>query len=189
MDVGLIILIVTLVAFAAMITFMLATGFKNQWPAGERVESTYKGHKLTLITGPETKTDSLPWDKVASHFVRAMWATSAAFEEVKEGDPKKLAEGAVLVLSEEEYEDRAGPFLQSSVSFQVTVPRRIGHGPLLVVMRASLVEHAVKTGEPIIHEFIHGIGGDYYHKDETWWNEFTTAPDSVQARAQSLYRD
>lgn len=187
METGLIILIVTIVAFAAMVVFMLATGFNNQWPDGARFVVTRAGTKLTLIVDPAVDPGDLTWMDVARDFSRAQWATSLAAQAAKKADEKALQEIAVLLMEDAEYEARTHPAIKNSGAHQVWVGRRIGHGPILVVMRRKLVDHARKTGEPIIHELIHAAGGDRNHQDASWWTEFHIAPDSVQANARDRY--
>lgn len=188
METGLIILIVTGLAFAAMVTFMLATGFRNQWPRGRRFEAAQGAHKLTLIVS-EQAADTFSQDpqKVAQSYAKALWSTAMAFKVRKQGDPQKLAEAAVLIQHDGEFETMAPMGLQGAAAYQMYVRRRIGHGPILIVMRASLVTHSLARGEPIIHELIHAVGGDYHHKDESWWSEHSQAPESVQAYARERY--
>lgn len=187
MEIGLIILIAALVVFAAMAAFMLATGFRNQWPEGPRFTSEYQGHKLTLIVDPKVPSGS-DWGAAARVFAKALWAVAQADKERGDGKPGDLKEGAVHLLDDAEYESHAGTTLRSSNAYKVNVRRRIGHGPHLVVMRSKLLEYALKSGEPVIHEFVHAAGGDYHHKDEQWWSEFTPSPGSVQAFARDYFK-
>lgn len=189
--VGIIIAVVAVVALVAMLVWLFATGFNNRWPKGERFEAKRGIHKLTLIVSDgakgERSFDRAWYQQAVEHYARALWATATGWQVVKKGNPKDLAEAAVHLLSDEEYEAQVHPLLKTSVAYQVTVLRRVGHGPILVVMRANLAEHATKRGEPVIHELIHALGGDRSHEDETMWSEHASNTESLQAYARDRF--
>lgn len=202
MNIGLIILIVAIIAFVIMGAILIGTGFKNQWPDGDRTEIKGKRATVNLIIGSdearremnsshEKSMLSLPEDKTKAKRIYAMVvALKLAWKEVFNTEKtKELDEVAVLLLSDEEYENYVHPTQISTNAVLLTVNRRIGHGPHLVVMRAKLMWHCLETGEPVIHELLHTIGGDYYHKDKKYWSEFSEEKDSLQFQAREKYKD
>lgn len=196
MDIGLIILIAAIVVFVAMAVFVLATGFKNQWPEGAKfvVHKSVqgKGHEVTVIANAaairEVESGMTPIARIGAAAYRAVVATDQAWQKVIGKPPSKnLDEVGVWLLSNAEF-DALTPTASANNAMQLYVKRRIGHGPILVVMRAKLMGHAFNTGEPIIHELLHAMGGDYHHTDTKVWDETGDKEDGVQSEAQRLYK-
>jgi len=186
---GLIITISASLALIFMFGVLFAIGFRPQWPDGARFVEKRGPYTLTLIVTDDARreTKETAFAPVAAMYGKALWATAQGWHIQKGGSTDDLSEAAVLLLSDAEYESRE-PTLKDSNAHQTWVPKRIGHGPILVVMRASLTTHAVHTGEPVIHELIHALGGSRDHKDITMWSEFGSAGPKVSVQEYARVR-
>ena len=59
----------------------------------------------------------------------------------------------------------------------------------MAVVRGSLLSHMERTGQPLIHEYLHALGlyHDRKHEDLTVWERRDDVV-QVEEKAESLYR-
>jgi hypothetical protein len=178
--IGIAIAIVAAVALATGLIWLFGFGRRNEWPEGESFRTNHGRHLATVVWSPAARplygSQKLA---VALAVAHAAASVAAAWKEVKGTTEAqgRLAEVGLWVLADEEFEVMARktqPHLdpKNVSAWLVHVPRRLGSGPPMAVMRFSLVEHALKTGQPLIHEFLHDVGllHDRGHTDPTVWS-------------------
>ena len=192
---GLIILIVSVTALVAMIVWLLATGFRNRWPEGTRVEAEYKGHKVTMIIAPRwAPGPGISFEGRALALAKAVWASAEAWRRATDSEARDVSEVAVYIADRATFDALLPTAGSIGAAFLGRVPRRLGQGPPLISIRAELAEHLFATGEPMLHEMMHALTDQYAavgdgatHQNPVLWTEHADNPGSVQARARALY--
>lgn len=190
--IGLVISVVATLALAGGFVWLFVFGRRNEWPAGLRIEQVVGGHNATVIWHPGSGGSSL----VAASVARAALATANAWSELKGTDEavKTLGHVAVWLLPDAEFDREAAsvnPYRDPKhvAAYLVHVRRRLGQGPPMAVVRASLQDRMQKSGQPCIHEFLHAVGDLYYdgaHRDATVWAK-SDAVEQVEERAEAIY--
>jgi hypothetical protein len=187
--IGLAITTAAALALLVGIGWLLIFGTRNEWPDGTRVSATFRGHSAEVVWARGANVAGADVLAVA----KAAWAVSRAWRIVRgENRFGDLELVGAWILPDDAFEieaakSHADP--SAAQAYLVHVRRRLGQGPPLIVMRASLVAHLVETGQPAIHELLHampGLYGDRLHVTADVWEK----PGAVTAEgsASSYYR-
>lgn len=186
--IGLAITIAAALALLVGFGWLLIFGRRDEWPAGKRVTVTFRGHVADVVWAQGV---SVADASVA--VAKAAWAVGRGWKTIRDENRfGELQRVAAWILPDDAFEVEAAKSHADPTSTQaylVHVPRRLGQGPPLIVMRASLVTHLIKTGQPAIHELLHampGLYGDRLHTTADVWEarDFGT----VEGSAAALYR-
>lgn len=176
--IGLIITIVAVVALLIGFGWLFIFGTRNEWPEGERKVGRAGGFTSHVIWSPAMSGRRVPL--LARATAEAARATTQAWREHHGSDPPdSLHVVAAYVLTDEEFEDRIAKSMpwaspEKMQSYLTHTRRRLGHGPPMAVMRGSLQDHLMRTGQPAIHEYLHALGGliyDRVHENAETWAE------------------
>lgn len=191
--IGLTITIIAVIALVAGLVWLFVWGSRPEWPDAEaRSEVSINGIGVVVLWG----RGSTPGSSFALRFLLPVHAVQAVQSLRKAWTqsgrpPYKFGTFGVYVLNKYDFEasitwgddpSKVQAYLSSAV-------QRLGDPPPMVVLRSSLVQHAIDTGQPIIHELLHDIGGLRYdrgHKDPLVW-DMPGHEDSIEALAQQHY--
>ncbi len=187
--IGLAITIAAVLALLVGIGWLLIFGRRDEWPEGKRVRAEFRGHVAEVV-----------WARGASvtgsanlAVVKAAWSVTRAWRIVRgENRFKDVERVAAWILPDAAFELEAAKSHADPTATQaylVHVRRRLGQGPPLIVMRASLVAHLVETGQPAIHELLHampGLYGDRLHQTADVWE--TSGSVTAEGSASAFYR-
>lgn len=177
------------VAFLAGLIWLFATGRTPKWPEGEaKAQADLDGFTAVVIWGRGVA----PAPLLAIRAVKAAAALRDAWAEL-ERPPYKMQTFGVHVLADADFEAThpVGPkHGATSQAYLGSASQRLGDPPPMVVMRASLADHAMATGQPIIHELLHDIGAlryDREHETEGVWDMPGVPGVSVEKLASAVY--
>lgn len=191
MTVKIAILAIVLAVFAGLAIWFFGFGRRLLWPNGERLKrKTPGGVEVIVIIGPGMD-QVLPANGVKSKLADACRnAIDSCFVVWNKYRPRDRAEEsidqfAVEFVTDEQMDARARGFWGSKPDGMPTkkingylwsVRRSIwGSGVPLAVIRGSLFQLAIDRGEPIIHEVVHALLGEFSkqgvdrsHSSEAW---------------------
>lgn len=188
--IGLVITIVAVAALLAGLVWLFATGTKPKWPEGAwRTETDLYDYHVVVVGAPSTPMRQTLGVRAA----RAAFALHKAWEKAPAIKPAKLKSFGVHVLMDDAFEKTVNWGEDPKVvrAYLANAQQRLGDPPPLIVMRASLVEHTIQTGQPVIHELIHGAGSglmmDRSHATRSVWDMPGHPEDNVEAVAEGLF--
>lgn len=190
-------LAITIAAVAALLVgvgWLLIFGRRDEWPEGRRDTIMFRGHQADVVWSAGPVHVDVDVDITASLAIaRAAWAVFNAWRDVR-GESRfgDLERVAAWILPDGDFEREAAMSHADPKGIQaylVHVRRRLGQGPPLIVMRASLVAHLAETGQPAIHELFHAMPGlyrDRAHATVDVWERH--GDETAERRAAMLYR-
>jgi hypothetical protein len=193
-----IILTVTLLAFAFGLAWFLISSFTVKFPEGKRL--TYAVNKR--IVHIVVSEPILGLDTVATACARAVGASCVAWSELsKMGRVKKrtLDEAVVWIAPLIHIEATAKMMGFKILNGYIAKAQSGGFNfkelPMAVIspLVTGGTGQLLMTGEPVIHEMMHALNGDYaadandHSNMNVWAENNTTGEPSVQGRARMLY--
>lgn len=205
--VGLVILIATLVVFAAVAVWFIWAARNWAWPRGNRVKGEYRGVRCTLVFTDEGREDMGLDEKAAQHLAtdcaRASWCAREAWGDVgvdPTHDPKRLNHVVVRFLTEHEFfgpDSIPNEGERAPAETLLKVGKRVGGDYLpMPTIRTKFRELVQETGEPVIHALCHQLVWDakndgiklydYMHADGRVWVA-AGGEGTVQGVARKMY--
>ena len=178
--IGIIIAIVTGLAFVAMMTWLIARGFHVDYPKGDRRDITDLGLTVTTIVSPGLLKPS-ELDDLAERCHEAVVAAICAWSEKPGHDTERvrresLAEldgfccwfvpGATFEVAWQSYK----PMVKGSNAVLTQLHKPIGGGPPLALIRSDCMGSVLYNGDPVAHEALHALRRwDNLHADPSTW--------------------
>ena len=211
---GLIILIVTILAFVVAGTVAAVWGWRPKLPSGHKFEAEFAGKKLILIVEDDIPTisdrvtgqvtgwavggDLFKGEDLAQKAAIAMSATELAFKEkgIANANIKKYV---VHFQSDNRFETfNQTAWWQNWAKGVAAYTNRIRpnwFGPATpgCVVRAKHMKALTERGQPVVHELIHtlndvaGNGSQRSHNNEDLWNSFGS--NTVEAIGVRQWKD
>lgn len=195
--IGLVITVVTVVVLVGGLVTFLILGVRDELPKGVLATATFNGYEGTVVLDQYTgqHTVRARHEDAAHTAARAAWATAMAWKGVKSEDRSKALKRVVVWVREDSAfndmvrQSMPGRDPSNVAAFLLFVRRRIGQGPPMPVVRASLLDHLIETGSLVIHELLHADSAlihDRQHKTVGVWEG--TAHRTVEDQAQHMMR-
>jgi len=185
MAIGIAVIALTVLAFAAMGIWMAVRGTKPQLPAGDTTLLSVFNAKLHLERGFSVANvgnlmhgTGLDWDEMKTDATAALLEVSKAWGVYRGVSPVKALDGVIiLVLGDVQWKEAlASNSLQdNTVAFQSYATQSVGTGPLMLCIKGS----AGPIGELVVHEAAHALltvakastSDNNLHEDPNVWSE------------------
>jgi len=180
---------VALLIFAAL--WLLWLGRRPTFPKGTRLTESRGRFEVHTVSQYTDNHPNVSLKELAHVCALAVWATGTAWTRKINGEAwEEIKEVCVYFVDDAYFEAQPWTQIQTAAAFLVNTGASVGAGLPMAVIRASLVNEVLKTGEPVIHEMCHGLlrhytkpDRDREHTDPAVW----TAPGGKEA-AQSVAR-
>lgn len=176
--------------FLAMGIWALTYGRKIKYPDGIRVTMHARTPSMRVVTVLDGDIEGMS----SSEAEDIAWACTDAVECAaiawhKEGMPgnpwKSLELFCCWIRTERAYENDVlnwKEFVKHTAAYLAQVPRAIGSGPPMAVIREKYIFSIKDFGQPVIHEALHHLAREYTdpmadrnHVDERIWEDVAAA--------------
>lgn len=192
--IGIVILLITLVAFGALGAYYVWSANRLKLPKGQSITYTYRGCKVHTVY--ESGSISNYLYLVSKACEKAVAASLDAWSLTAGDVHSRLRLAAVnsnkeivIYFVTDQSMDKVNP---DAASIQVMAPVYNGtsHVPMLSIRERYYAE-VIKTGEPVIHEMLHALShGDPEHANLEVWaeNQPKNKVLTVQNLARQIYK-
>ena len=194
--IGIIILCVTLLAFAGFFIYYIWGCNKPTYPAGKVLTTTYDGFTVDVVAKEGKGSIDYLGDHLVTMCMHAVRATAHAWPSVPEAK-KKLKHVVVHFANAETFKLLNYKDPKSIAGFPDMCRMKFGpkYWPMPVI-KASLAFETLKTGEPLIHELLHILLKQYKisttgdHTEQKVWAKFDKQRGVVtaQTKARILFK-
>lgn len=189
---GWLILVVPIALLLGAAVWLLWLGRRPILPKGRTQIATRGAYKVHVVSASVETVDMTTTSKRAS---LAVWAAAMAWQRSRnDGAHKEIKEVVVLLVDDDYFQAQSFTELRTAAAFLIHANSHVGSGIPMAVMRANIRKELWETGEPVIHEMLHAMLGEFSEPDkdrdhsdyETW--EANSDDESIQHWAQMLFK-
>lgn len=188
---GWVILGIVLIAIIAGILWFTWLGRFPRLPSGRRSAFESDGRMTTVVAQPGTELVLI--NGLAVSCGQAVRAAATAWEYTFKKSPDVISNVVIYFTTDRYFDQQQYQEIRNAAAYLVYTGARVGAGVPMAVIRERYAAEVASTGEPVIHEMIHAMLGDFSepdkdrdHSNKSAWATF--GDDTVQARARKLFK-